>query len=204
MKKSIVIAIVGVLVVAGVGSAVYFQTTKKPSVGSAVVATEQEATVPSADDMEAQVKEVVAAREAELEAQKAAEEEAARVAAEQAAAEQAAKEEEEEKAAKEEQVANGNTSTKGNTTAKSNKSGNTGTKDNGSTSSNGSSSASTSSNASSGEEDPEGFNEDNLPNLQPGDVLHFGEHTGEYVIPGGGTAYTYDPISDDELNEHLN
>lgn len=127
MKKSIVIAIVGVLVVAGVGSAVYFQTMKKPSVGSAVASTEQEAAVPSADDMEAQVKEVVAAREAELEAQKAAEEEAARVAAEQAAAEQAAKEEE-EKVAKEEQVANGNTSTKGNTTAKSNKSGSTGIK----------------------------------------------------------------------------
>lgn len=198
MKKSIVIAIVGVLVVAGIGSAAYFQTTKKPSVGSAVVATEQEVAVPSADDMEAQVKEVVAAKEAELEAQKAAEEEAARVAAEQAAKEEA------EKAAKEkEQVANNNTGN-GNTTAKSNKSGSNGTKNNGSTSSNGSSSASTSSNASSGEEDPEGFNEDNLPNLQPGDVLHFGEHTGEYVIPGGGTAYTYDPISDDELNEHLN
>lgn len=198
MKKSIVIAIVGVLVVAGVGSAVYFQATKKPKVGSAVASTEQEVAVPSADDMEAQVKEVVAAKEAELEAQKAAEEEAARVAAEQAAKEEA------EKAAKEkEQVANNNTG-KGNTTAKSNKSGSTGTKNNGSTSSNGSSSASTSSNASSGEEDPEGFNEDNLPNLQPGDVLHFGEHTGEYVIPGGGTAYTYDPISDDELNEHLN
>ena len=198
MKKSIVIAIVGVLVVAGVGSAVYFQATKKPKVGSAVASTEQEVAVPSADDMEAQVKEVVAAKEAELEAQKAAEEEAARVAAEQAAKEEA------EKAAKEkEQVANNNTG-KGNTTAKSNKSGSTGTKSNGSTSSNGSSSASTSSNASSGEEDPEGFNEDNLPNLQPGDVLHFGEHTGEYVIPGGGTAYTYDPISDDELNEHLN
>lgn len=198
MKKSIVIAIVGVLVVAGVGSAVYFQATKKPKVGSAVASTEQEVAVPSADDMEAQVKEVVAAKEAELEAQKAAEEEAARVAAEQAAKEEA------EKAAKEkEQVANNNTG-KGNTTAKSNKSGSTGTKNNGSTSSNGSSSASTSSNASSGEEDPEGFNEDNLPNLQPGDVLHFGEHTGEYVIPGGGSAYTYDPISDAELNEHLN
>ncbi len=198
MKKSIVIAIVGVLVVAGVGSAVYFQATKEPKVGNAVASTEQEVAVPSADDMEAQVKEVVAAKEAELEAQKAAEEEAARVAAEQAAKEEA------EKAAKEkEQVANNNTGN-GNTTAKSNKSGSTGTKSNGSASSNGSSSASTSSNASSGEEDPEGFNEDNLPNLQPGDVLHFGEHTGEYVIPGGGTAYTYDPISDDELNEHLN
>ena len=56
MKKSIVIAIVGVLVVAGVGSAVYFQTTKKPSVGSVVVAIEQESAVPSAEDMEAQGK----------------------------------------------------------------------------------------------------------------------------------------------------
>lgn len=184
MKKSIVIAIVGVLVVAGIGSAAYFQTTKKPSVGSAVVATEQEATVPSADDMEAQVKEVVAAREAELEAQKAAEEEAARVAAEQAAKEEA------EKAAKEkEQVADSNTG-KGNTTAKSNKSGSTGTKNNGSTSSNGSSSASTSSN----EENPYGFTEDDLPNfLQPGDSIDLGEPTGSYDIPGGGTAYTYDP-----------
>ena len=101
MKKSIVIAIVGVLVIAGVGSAVYFQATKKTKVGSAVASTEQEVAVPSADDMEAQVKEVVAAKEAELEAQKAAEEEAARVAAEQAAKEEA------EKAAKEkEQVAN--------------------------------------------------------------------------------------------------
>lgn len=199
MKKSIVIAIVGVLVVAGVGSAVYFQTTKKPSVGSAVVATEQEATVPSADDMEAQVKEVVAAREAELEAQKAAEEEAARVAAEQAAAEQAAKEEEEEKAAKEEQVANGNTSTKGNTTAKSNKSGNTGTKNNGSTSSTGSSSASTSSN----EENPYGFTEDDLPNLAPGTTIDIGDPIRESEIPGGGTEYSYAPISDEELNEHI-
>lgn len=188
MKKSIVIAIVGVLVVAGVGSAVYFQATKEPKVGSVVASTEQEVAVPSADDMEAQVKEVVAAKEAELEAQKAAEEEAARVAAEQAAKEEA------EKAAKEkEQVANNNTGN-GNTTAKSNKSGSTGTKSNGSASSNGSSSASTSSNASSGEEDPEGFNEDNLPDLQPGDVLDFGEPTGSYDIPGGGTAYTYDPI----------
>ncbi|MCC2242508.1 hypothetical protein LKD47_09390 [Roseburia sp. CLA-AA-H204] len=199
MKKSIVIAIVGVLVVAGVGSAVYFQTMKKPSVGSAVASTEQEAAVPSADDMEAQVKEVVAAREAELEAQKAAEEEAARVAAEQAAAEQAAKEEE-EKVAKEEQVANGNTSTRGNTTAKSNKSGSTGIKGNGSTSGKGSSSAS----ASSNEENPYGFTEDDLPNLAPGTTIDFGDHTGEYEIPGGGTAYTYDHISDEELNEHLN
>ncbi len=184
MKKSIVIAIVGVLVVAGVGSAVYFQATKKSKVGSAVASTEQEAAVPSADDMEAQVKEVVAAKEAELEAQKAAEEEAARVAAEQAA------KEEEEKAAKEkEQVANNNTG-KGNTTAKSNKSGSTGTKDNGSTSSNGSSSASTSSN----EENPYGFTENDLPNfLQPGDSIDLGEPTGSYDIPGGGTAYTYDP-----------
>ena len=191
MKKSIVITIVGVLAVAGVGSVVCFQTTKEPKVGSVVASAEQNLAIPSAEDMETQVKEVVAAREAELEAQKAAEEEAARVAAEQAAQEK-------------EQVADSNTSIKGNTTAKSNKSGSTGTKDNGSTSSTGNSSASTSSNASSGEEDPEGFNEDNLPNLQPGDVLHFGEHTGEYVIPGGGTAYTYDPISEDELNEHLN
>lgn len=184
MKKSIVIAFVGVLVVAGVGSAVYFQATKKPKVGSAVASTEQEVAVPSADDMEAQVKEVVAAKEAELEAQKAAEEEAARVAAEQAAKEEA------EKAAKEkEQVANNNTGN-GNTTAKSNKSGSTGTKNNGSTSSNGSSSASTSSN----EENPYGFTEDDLPNLQPGDVLDFGEPTRESDIPGGGTEYSYDPI----------
>lgn len=184
MKKSIVIAIVGVLVVAGVGSAVYFQATKEPKVGNAVASTEQEVAVPSADDMEAQVKEVVAAKEAELEAQKAAEEEAARVAAEQAAKEEA------EKAAKEkEQVADSNTG-KGNTTAKSNKSGSTGTKSNGSTSSNGSSSASTSSN----EENPYGFTEDDLPNfLQPGDSIDLGEPTGSYDIPGGGTAYTYDP-----------
>ena len=143
--------------------------------------------------MEAQVKEVVAAKEAELEAQKAAEEEAARVAAEQAAKEEA------EKAAKEkEQVANNNTGN-GNTTAKSNKSGSTGTKSNGSASSNGSSSASTSSN----EENPYGFTEDDLPNLAPGTTIDFGDHTGEYEIPGGGTAYTYDHISDDELNEHI-
>lgn len=194
MKKSIVIAIVGVLVVAGVGSAVYFQATKKPKVGSAVASTEQEVAVPSADDMEAQVKEVVAAKEAELEAQKAAEEEAARVAAEQAAKEEA------EKAAKEkEQVANNNTG-KGNTTAKSNKSGSTGTKNNGSTSSNGSSSASTSSN----EENPYGFTEDDLPDLAPGTTIDIGEPTRSYDIPGGGTANVYDHISDDELNEHLN
>ena len=189
MKKSIVIAIVGVLVVAGVGSAVYFQATKEPKVGSAVASTEQEVAVPSAEDMEAEVKEVVAAKEAELEAQKAAEEEAARVAAEQAAAEQAAKEEAEKAAKEKEQVANNNTG-KGNTTAKSNKSGSTGTKNNGSTSSNGSSSASTSSN----EENPYGFTEDDLPNfLQPGDSIDLGEPTGSYDIPGGGTAYTYDP-----------
>lgn len=184
MKKSIVIAIVGVLVVAGVGSAVYFQATKEPKVGNAVASTEQEVAVPSADDMEAQVKEVVAAKEAELEAQKAAEEEAARV-----AAEQAAKEEAEKDAKEKEQVADSNTG-KGNTTAKSNKSGSTGTKNNGSTSSNGSSSASTSSN----EENPYGFTEDDLPNfLQPGDSIDLGEPTGSYDIPGGGTAYTYDP-----------
>lgn len=194
MKKSIVIAIVGVLVVAGVGSAVYFQATKEPKVGSAVASTEQEVAVPSADDMEAQVKEVVAAKEAELEAQKAAEEEAARVAAEQAAKEEA------EKAAKEkEQVANNNTG-KGNTTAKSNKSGSTGTKNNGSTSSNGSSSASTSSN----EENPYGFTEDDLPDLAPGTTIDIGEPTRSYDIPGGGTANVYDHISDDELNEHIN
>lgn len=189
MKKSIVIAIVGVLVVAGVGSAVYFQAAKEPKVGSVVASTEQEVAVPSADDMEAQVKEVVAAKEAELEAQKAAEEEAARVAAEQAAAEQAAKEEAEKAAKEKEQVADSNTGN-GNTTAKSNKSGNTGTKSNGSTSSTGSSSASTSSN----EENPYGFTEDDLPNfLQPGDSIDLGEPTGSYDIPGGGTAYTYDP-----------
>lgn len=199
MKKSIVIAIVGVLVVAGVGSAVYFQATKEPKVGSAVASTEQEVAVPSADDMEAQVKEVVAAKEAELEAQKAAEEEAARVAAEQAAAEQAAKEEAEKAAKEKEQVANNNTG-KGNTTAKSNKSGSTGTKDNGSTSSTGSSSASTSSN----EENPYGFTEDDLPNLAPGTTIDIGEPTRSYDIPGGGTANVYDHISDDELNEHLN
>lgn len=186
MKKSIVIAIVGVLVVAGIGSAVYFQTTKKPSVGSAVVATEQEAAVPSADDMEAQVKEVVAAREAELEAQKAAEEEAARVAAEQAAAEQAAKEEE-EKAAKEEQVANGNTSTKGNTTTKSNKSGSTGTKGNGSTGTGNSNNESGSSSTVTDDENP-------IPGLTPGQSWDMGEPIHESEIPGGGTAYSYDPI----------
>lgn len=191
MKKSIVIAIVGVLVVAGVGSAVYFQATKKPKVGSAVASTEQEVAVPSADDMEAQVKEVVAAKEAELEAQKAAEEEAARVAAEQAAKEEA------EKAAKEkEQVANNNTGN-GNTTAKSNKSGSTGTKNNGSTSSNGSSSASTSSN----EENPYGFTEDDLPDLAPGTTIDIGEPIGSFEIPGGGTEYVYEHIDDESIGQ---
>lgn len=184
MKKSIVIAIVGVLVVAGVGSAVYFQATKKPKVGSAVASTEQEVAVPSADDMEAQVKEVVAAKEAELEAQKAAEEEAARV----AAAEQAAKEKE--------QVADSNTG-KGNTTAKSNKSGSTGTKNNGSTSSNGSSSASTSSN----EENPYGFTEDDLPDLAPGTTIDIGEPIGSFEIPGGGTEYVYEHIDDESIGQ---
>ena len=191
MKKSIVIAIVGVLVVAGVGSAVYFQATKEPKVGSAVASTEQEVAVPSADDMEAQVKEVVAAKEAELEAQKAAEEEAARVAAEQAAKEEA------EKAAKEkEQVANNNTGN-GNTTAKSNKSGSTGTKSNGSTSSNGSSSASTSSN----EENPYGFTEDDLPDLAPGTTIDIGEPIGSFEIPGGGTEYVYEHIDDESIGQ---
>lgn len=191
MKKSIVIAIVGVLVVAGVGSAVYFQAAKEPKVGSVVASTEQEVAVPSADDMEAQVKEVVAAKEAEMEAQKAAEEEAARVAAEQAA------KEEEEKAAKEkEQVANNNTG-KGNTTAKSNKSGSTGTKGNGSTSSNGSSSASTSSN----EENPYGFTEDDLPDLAPGTTLDIGEPIGSFEIPGGGTEYVYEHIDDESIGQ---
>lgn len=198
MKKSIVIAIVGVLVVAGVGSAVYFQTMKKPKVGSAVASTEQEVAVPSADDMEAQVKEVVAAKEAELEAQKAAEEEAARVAAEQAAAEQAAKEEAEKAAKEKEQVADSNTGN-GNTTAKSNKSGSTGTKNNGSTSGKGSSSAS----ASSNEENPYGFTEDDLPNLAPGTTIDIGDPIRESEIPGGGTEYSYAPISDEELNEHI-
>ena len=177
MKKSIVIAIVGVLAVAGVGSAVYFQTIKDPKVGNTVASAEQNLAISSVDDMEAQVKEVVAAKEAELEAQKVAEEEAARVAAEQAAQEK-------------EQVADSNTSAKENTTAKSNKSGSTGTKDNGSASSTGNSSASTSSN----EENPYGFAEDDLPDLQSGDVLDFGEPTRESDIPGGGTEYSYDPI----------
>ena len=182
MKKSIVIAIVGVLVIAGVGSAVYFQATKKTKVGSAVASTEQEVAVPSADDMEAQVKEVVAAKEAELEAQKAAEEEAARVAAEQAAKEEA------EKAAKEkEQVANNNTGN-GNTTAKSNKSGSTGTKSNGSASSNGNSNnESNSTSAVTDDDNP-------IPGLTPGQSWDMREPIHESEIPGGGTAYSYDPI----------
>lgn len=182
MKKSIVIAIVGVLVIAGVGSAVYFQATKKTKVGSAVASTEQEVAVPSADDMEAQVKEVVAAKEAELEAQKAAEEEAARVTAEQAAKEEA------EKAAKEkEQVANNNTGN-GNTTAKSNKSGSTGTKSNGSASSNGNSNnESNSTSAVTDDDNP-------IPGLTPGQSWDMGEPIHESEIPGGGTAYSYDPI----------
>lgn len=181
MKKSIVIAIVGVLVVAGVGSAVYFQATKEPKVGSAVASTEQEVAVPSAEDMEAEVKEVVAAKEAELEAQKAAEEEAARVAAEQAAKEEA------EKAAKEkEQVANNNTG-KGNTTAKSNKSGNTGTKGNGSTGTGNSNNESGSSSTVTDDENP-------IPGLTPGQSWDMGEPIHESEIPGGGTAYSYDPI----------
>lgn len=171
MKKSIVIAIVGVLVVAGVGSAVYFQATKEPKVGSAVASTEQEVAVPSAEDMEAEVKEVVAAKEAELEAQKAAEEEAARMAAEQAAAEQAA---------------NNNTG-KGNTTAKSNKSGNTGTKGNGSTGTGNSNNESGSSSTVTDDENP-------IPGLTPGQSWDMGEPIHESEIPGGGTAYSYDPI----------
>lgn len=186
MKKSIVIAIVGVLVVAGVGSAVYFQATKEPKVGSAVASTEQEVAVPSAEDMEAEVKEVVAAKEAELEAQKAAEEEAARVAAEQAAAEQAAKEEAEKAAKEKEQVANNNTG-KGNTTAKSNKSGNTGTKGNGSTGAGNSNNESGSSSTVTDDENP-------IPGLTPGQSWDMGEPIHESEIPGGGTAYSYDPI----------
>ena len=182
MKKSIVIAIVGVLAVAGVGSAVYFQTIKDPKVGNTVASAEQNLAIPSVDDMEAQVKEVVAAKEAELEAQKAAEEEAARVAAEQAAKEEA------EKAAKEkEQVANNNTGN-GNTTAKSNKSGSTGTKSNGSTSSNGNSNnESNSTSAVTDDDNP-------IPGLTPGQSWDMGEPIHESEIPGGGTAYSYDPI----------
>lgn len=188
MKKSIVIAIVGVLVVAGVGSAVYFQATKKPKVGSAVASTEQEVAVPSADDMEAQVKEVVAAKEAELEAQKAAEEEAARVAAEQAAAEQAAKEEAEKAAKEKEQVANNNTG-KGNTTAKSNKSGSTGTKDNGSTSSNGNSNnESNSTSAVTDDDNP-------IPGLTPGQSWDLGEAAETITDGSGGATWDiYEPI----------
>lgn len=184
MKKSIVIAIVGVLVVAGVGSAVYFQATKEPKVGSAVASTEQEVAVPSADDMEAQVKEVVAAKEAELEAQKAAEEEAARV----AAAEQAAKEEAEKAAKEKEQVADSNTG-KGNTTAKSNKSGSTGTKNNGSTSSNGNSNnESNSTSAVTDDDNP-------IPGLTPGQSWDLGEAAGTITDGSGGATWDiYEPI----------
>lgn len=195
MKKSIVIAIVGVLAVAGVGSAVYFQTIKDPKVGNTVASAEQNLAIPSADDMEAQVNEVVAAKEAELEAQKAAEEEAAR-----AAEEEAARVAEEQAAQEKEQVADSNTSTKENAIAKSNKSSNTGTKGNGSSSGKGSGSTS----APSNEENPYGFTEDDLPDLAPGTIIDFGEPTRSYDIPGGGTANVYDHISDDELNEHLN
>ena len=175
MKKSIVIAIVGVLAVAGVGSAVYFQTIKDPKVGNTVASAEQNLAIPSADDMEAQVKEVVAAKEAELETQKVAEEEAARVAAEQAAQEK-------------EQVADSNTSTKENTTAKSNKSGSTGTKSNGSTSNTGNSNnESNSTSAVIDDDNP-------IPGLTPGQSWDMGEPIHESEIPGGGTAYSYDPI----------
>ena len=175
MKKSIVIAIIGVLAVAGVGSAVYFQTIKDPKVGNTVASAEQNLAIPSADDMEAQVKEVVAAKEAELEAQKAAEEEAARVAAEQAAQEK-------------EQVADSSTSTKENTTAKSNKSGSTGTKSNGSTSNTGNSNnESNSTSAVIDDDNP-------IPGLTPGQSWDMGEPIHESEIPGGGTAYSYDPI----------
>ena len=175
MKKSIVITIVGVLAVAGVGSAVYFQTIKDPKVGNTVASAEQNLAIPSADDMEAQVKEVVAAKEAELEAQKAAEEEAARVAAEQAAQEK-------------EQVADSNTSIKENTTAKSNKSSDTGTKGNGSTSNTGNSNnESNSTSAVIDDDNP-------IPGLTPGQSWDMGEPIHESEIPGGGTAYSYDPI----------
>ena len=175
MKKSIVITIVGVLVVAGIGSAVYFQTIKDPKVGNTVASAEQNLAIPSADDVEAQVNEVVAAKEAELEAQKAAEEEAARVAAEQAAQEK-------------EQVADSSTSTKENTTAKSNKSGSTGTKSNGSTSNTGNSNnESNSTSAVIDDDNP-------IPGLTPGQSWDMGEPIHESEIPGGGTAYSYDPI----------
>ena len=164
MKKSI--AIVGVLAVAGVGSAVYFQTTKKPSVGSVVVAIEQESAVPSAEDMEAQVKEVVAAKEAELEAQKEAEE--------------AAKEKE--------QVADSNTSTNGNTTAKSNKSGSTGTKGNGSSSGKGSSNNEANSTSTADDDNP-------IPGLTPGQSWDVGEPAETITDGSGGATWDiYDPI----------
>lgn len=174
MKKSIVIAIVGILVVAGVGSAVYFQVTKEPKVGSAVASTEQEVAVPSAEDMEAQVKEVVAAKEAELEAKKAAE--------------QAAKEEAEKAAKEKEQVADSNTG-KENTTAKSNKSGSTGTKNNGSTSSNGNSNnESNSTSAVTDDDNP-------IPGLTPGQSWNLGEAAETITDGSGGATWDiYEPI----------
>mgnify|MGYP000043319968 FL=1 len=188
MKKSIVIALVGVLVVAGVGTGIYFNSTKNPKVGNAVASTEQEVAVPSADDMETKVEEVVAAKEAEIAAKKAAEEEAARVAAEQAAAEKAAKEEAEKAAKEKEQVADSNTG-KGNTTAKSNKSGSTGTKNNGSTSSNGNSSnESNSTSAVTDDDNP-------IPGLTPGQSWDLGEAAETITDGSGGATWDiYEPI----------
>jgi len=175
MKKSIVIAIVGALAVAGVGSAVYFQTTKEPKVGNTVASAEQNLAIPSADDMEAQVKEVVDAKEAELEAQKAAEEEAARVAAEQAAQEK-------------EQVADSNTSAKENTTAKSNKSSNTGIKGNGSSSGKGSSNNEANSTSTADDDNP-------IPGLTPGQSWDVGEPAETITDGSGGATWDiYDPI----------
>lgn len=175
MKKSNVIAIVGVLAVAGVGSAVYFQTIKNPKVGNTVASAEQNLAIPSADDMEAQVKEVVAAKEAELEAQKAAEEEAARVAAEQAAQEK-------------EQVADSNTSTKENTTAQSNKSSDTGIKGNGSSSGKGSSNNEANSTSTADDDNP-------IPGLTPGQSWDVGEPAETITDGSGGATWDiYDPI----------
>ena len=175
MKKSIVIAIVGALAVAGVGSAVYFQTTKEPKVGNTVASAEQNLAIPSVDDMEAQVKEVVDAKEAELEAQKAAEEEAARVAAEQAAQEK-------------EQVADSNTSAKENTTAKSNKSSNTGIKGNGSSSGKGSSNNEANSTSTADDDNP-------IPGLTPGQSWDVGEPAETITDGSGGATWDiYDPI----------
>ena len=175
MKRSIVIAIVGVLAVAGVGSAVYFQTTKEPKVGSVVASAEQNPAIPSTEDIEAQVKEVVAEKEAELEAQKAAEEEAARVAAEQAAQEK-------------EQVADSSTSTKENTTAKSNKSGSTGTKGNGSSSGKGSSNNEANSTSTADDDNP-------IPGLTPGQSWDVGEPAETITDGSGGATWDiYDPI----------